>query len=134
MSNSKEDTRREELRKDILALRFGSMARPAYISKEGKRFELYSLNDIDTIQIMQLIDQYTQSLVDVAVAEADKTVTELIDERDKLENNLDSLSEAVAKYFNKEIGEQSSANSPWFNAFQMLRDATLQTTKEKANG
>lgn len=63
-----------------------------------------------------------------AAKENEKACLELIDERDSLERRLDSLSEAVAAYFNKDIGEHSSMNDPWYNAFEMLRDNT--TTKE----
>jgi len=58
-------------------------------------------------------------------------IVELLKERDSLEDKLDSLSNAIAAYFGEDVGEHSSANDPWYNAFQLLRDNTTALTQEK---
>lgn len=74
-----------------------------------------------------------EECLDLILQELDKAVEgaelKLIDERDSLETRLDSLSEAVAAYFGKDIGEHSSMNDPWFNAFEMLRDNTTSNER-----
>lgn len=78
-------------------------------------------NNILMYDLMELIDSYAKE----AVREADVNETKLIEERDRLEENLDSLTQAVALYFKTDFGEHSSANNPWFNAFKKLRDETI---------
>ena len=55
---------------------------------------------------------------------ADVRETKALEERDALEDKLDSLSEAVAAYFKVDIGEHSNVNDPVYNAYQLLRDNT----------
>lgn len=65
------------------------------------------------------------------VEEADKAIDEVLKERDSLEERLDSISIAVGKYFGLEVGEHSTANDPWYNAFEMLRDNTLNNQSKQ---
>jgi hypothetical protein len=66
----------------------------------------------------------------------EKECLALIDERDSLENRLDSLAQAVASYFGKDVGEHSSMNDPWYNAFELLRDNTpaAQPKQQRSEG
>ena len=72
------------------------------------------------------------------VAAAEKVSDELLTERDLLETRLDSLSNAVAACFGQDIGEHSSMNDPWYNAYELLRDNTPSAlrggSEEQSNG
>lgn len=65
-----------------------------------------------------------------AKTQDDTEVLEMIGERDELEDKLDSLSEAVASYFEQDIGEHSNVNDPWYNAYELLRDNTRPKAQE----
>jgi len=61
----------------------------------------------------------------------------LIDERDFREEWADKLANAIAEYFNKDIGEHSNCNLPWENAYEMIPNkpkgdnATVGELKER---
>ena len=76
--------------------------------------------------IMELVGEAVQKQDDAYEAE----MLKLIDERDSLGDRLDSLADAVAAYFNIDIGEHSSMNDPWYNAFEFLRDNTARPPQE----
>jgi uroporphyrinogen-III decarboxylase len=97
------------------------------LSKEDKRIAA----TIRPLTMKQATAAITTMLNEQSQA-ADKTLDEVLTERDALETKLDSLSEAVAAYFKQDIGEHSSANDPWYNAYEMLRDNTAHLTGQQA--
>ena len=55
----------------------------------------------------------------------EKGILEEIENRDNLEEWLDKLSVEIARYFGVDIGEHSSANNPWVEAFEAIPEDTL---------
>jgi len=56
-------------------------------------------------------------------------VLEEIENRDMNEEAADILANEIARFFGIDIGEHSSANSPWDNAFEVVPDTTLSALK-----
>jgi hypothetical protein len=50
----------------------------------------------------------------------------IIDKRDQYHDWADKLAEAIAKRFNSDIGEHSSANCPWTNALEIIEGMPAQ--------
>lgn len=55
----------------------------------------------------------------------EKGILEEIENRDNREEWLDKLSVEIARYFGVDIGEHSSANNPWVEAFEAIPEDTL---------
>ena len=63
--------------------------------------------------------------VNERVKELEQAVLEEIENRDSREKWLDKLSSEIARYVNIDIGEHSSANNPWLEAFEVIPEGTL---------
>lgn len=51
----------------------------------------------------------------------EREMLEVIDQRDKYHDEADKLANAIAEYFDADIGEHSSANCPWENALEEIQ-------------
>lgn len=58
-------------------------------------------------------------------------VLEEIENRDDREKVADLLADEIAMFFDIDIGEHSSENSPWQNAFEAIQNTTLAALKTK---
>lgn len=54
---------------------------------------------------------------------SEQAMLEVISERDKYHEAADKLANAIAEYFQSDIGEHSSSNCPWVNAFGVIKGA-----------
>ena len=59
------------------------------------------------------------------VKELEQDVIEEIENRDNREDWIDKLSNEIARYFDVDIGEHSSANNPWLEVFEAIPDGTI---------
>jgi hypothetical protein len=84
---------------------------------EAKNAELKSVRDENE----RLMDK---------IAGLRNDVLEEIENRDAHEERLDKLAYEVARFFGVEIGEHSSANCPWNNAFEAIPTETLISANE----
>lgn len=119
------DSTNDELRERIEQL---FMDDDSWSSDESRLYD----HRVMSAKIVQLIHQHTEQ----AAQKHDADIDKLLAERDSLEDRLDSLSNAVGAYFSRDMGEHSSENDPWYNAFEMLRDNTRDaqlTTKHKGD-
>ena len=59
----------------------------------------------------------------------DQLWDQTLSERDHYHEVADNLADAIAKYFNVDIGEHSSANCPWGNALDAIDDRVYSDTE-----
>ena len=81
-----------------------------------KEYDLYKEN----IELAKQLAKANQR-----VKELKRGVLEEIENRDNREEWLDKLSGEIARYFGVDIGEHSSANNPWMEAFEAIPEDTL---------
>lgn len=63
------------------------------------------------------------------IEELNRAVLEEIEHRDDHAESADMLANEIARFFSVDIGEHSSANFPWGNAFEAIPDTTLAALK-----
>tara|TARA_X000001388_G_scaffold73055_1_gene64334 strand:+ start:54 stop:440 length:387 start_codon:yes stop_codon:yes gene_type:complete len=85
-----------------------------------------NLNDIINQQREEIAQLRTQlAKANERVKELEQDVLEEIENRDSREEWLDKLSSEISRYFCVDIGEHSSANNPWLEAFEAIPEGTL---------
>lgn len=61
----------------------------------------------------------------------DNEILELIDERDLFNEKADMLSDEISRFFCVDVGEHTSANCPWDNAFECIPEGNIIKLKQK---
>lgn len=86
-----------------------------------------NLNDIINQQREEIAQRREQlAKANERVKELEQDVLEEIENRDSREEWLDKLSSEISRYFCVDIGEHSSANNPWLEAFEAIPEGTLK--------
>ena len=107
-----EEVSMEELNEYIEGLECQAEDLRAQLAKANERADYY----------MKLI---TSDIGYEHAKDLEKGILEEIENRDNREEWLDKLSVEIARYFGVDIGEHSSANNPWVEAFEAIPEDTL---------